>query len=538
MKIEKIWITNIRTLHPTEAWEPGDVPWATHFARIRNTKPVNVQGVNILIGENGSGKSTLIDIIRGLRDRNVLASLPRENPAYGTYPAYSIQFSDGSQWTYLFSTPTDPSLDPLEYVYCQQRIDQFVDRFGLHGPQVTLTDNTLLSKRPPATGTAGLQDLQGVYYLNGTPIDLAHDHTFTKALNSIRHLIPGILTHKDRHGEPEEILESFGLSDTGSINVWLGVDSLMPNNLPAEWLPSGWRAYAKILQWLESCPTHSICLIEEPERSLHPNLTRSLTHEILRTSKEKQQQIFITTHCAAMIDAATQAKINILQCSGTSIEETPNLKHALDRMGYLASDLLMSNCIIWVEGPSDRIYINYWIKGISPTLFEGVHYSIMFYGGRLLSRLTMNEHTQAMNDLINLTHLNPKAAVIIDSDKRSEHWKINETKQRLIGEFSGSPYRMHWVTKGREIENYLNPAHLSSSIKDQHPLALKQTESGQWANLMKYKKRYARKSSVANKVDVAERYTMTHEPEYTFLDLSDRINELCNFIKRCNGNLA
>lgn len=29
----------------------------------------------------------------------------------------------------------------------------------------------------------------------------------------------------------------------------------------------------------------------------------------------------------------------------------------LDDLGFKASDLLQSNCVIWVEGPSDRIYI-------------------------------------------------------------------------------------------------------------------------------------------------------------------------------------
>jgi hypothetical protein len=49
----------------------------------------------------------------------------------------------------------------------------------------------------------------------------------------------------------------------------------------------------------------------------------------------------------------------------------------------IASDILLSTCIVLVEGPSDRLYLNYWIKGIAPDLEEGTHYSIMFYGGRL-----------------------------------------------------------------------------------------------------------------------------------------------------------
>ena len=36
-------------------------------------------------------------------------------------------------------------------------------------------------------------------------------------------------------------------------------------------------------------------------------------------------------------------------------------KGCLDDIGIKASDILQSNGIIWVEGPSDRIYINKWI---------------------------------------------------------------------------------------------------------------------------------------------------------------------------------
>ena len=48
--------------------------------------------------------------------------------------------------------------------------------------------------------------------------------------------------------------------------------------------------------------------------------------------------------------------------------------------------ILQANCVVWVEGPSDRIYLKHWIEAVTSELIEGLHYSIMFYGGRLLSR--------------------------------------------------------------------------------------------------------------------------------------------------------
>ena len=52
---------------------------------------------------------------------------------------------------------------------------------------------------------------------------------------------------------------------------------------------------------------------------------------------------------------------------------------------------MQANSVIWVEGPTDRIYLNHWIQPVDPALKEGLHYSIMFYGGRLLSHLTAND---------------------------------------------------------------------------------------------------------------------------------------------------
>lgn len=46
-------------------------------------------------------------------------------------------------------------------------------------------------------------------------------------------------------------------------------------------------------------------------------------------------------------------------------------------LGYRPSDLLQANAIIWVEGPSDRIYINHWLDQQAPDLVEGIDYSIM-----------------------------------------------------------------------------------------------------------------------------------------------------------------
>ena len=139
---------------------------------------------------------------------------------------------------------------------------------------------------------------------------------------------------------------------------------------------------------------------------------------------------------------------------------------ALDDLGLRASDLLQANSVIWVEGPSDRIYLLHWIGLLAPDLSEGIDYAIMFYGGRLLAHLTMEEK-KAQEDVsrfINLLRLNQRSALVMDSDRKtSPKDAINATKQRLVNE--GQKSGLHtWVTDGREIENELPPRVVEAAL--------------------------------------------------------------------------
>jgi len=110
---------------------------------------------------------------------------------------------------------------------------------------------------------------------------------------------------------------------------------------------------------------------------------------------------------------------------------------------------MQANSIIWVEGPSDRIYINNWIKSVDSELIEGIHYSIMFYGGRLLSHLSADD--ESIEEFILLRRLNRHISVVIDSDRTKKGERINKTKSRVCKEFDKGP-GFAWVTQGREFK--------------------------------------------------------------------------------------
>lgn len=212
---------------------------------------------------------------------------------------------------------------------------------------------------------------------------------------------------------------------------------------------------------------NTLCCIEEPEIHLHPTLQREFIEFI---TTQTSNTYLISTHSPTLINAHSmmpahardQIQVFHLELENGVTVGGPVLDNAqsltvLNDLGVRASDILQSNCVIWVEGPSDRIYLNRWLELVDPELVEGLHYSIMFYGGRLLSHLTVNRANnegKVPEELIDLLRINQNAIVVMDSDRSKKRARISATKLRISKECDETKSHC-WISDEREIENYI-----------------------------------------------------------------------------------
>lgn len=212
---------------------------------------------------------------------------------------------------------------------------------------------------------------------------------------------------------------------------------------------------------------HIVC-IEEPEIHLHPYLQRKFINFLLHKTNNTY---FITTHSNVFLDFNENTSIyhvtyNKLKTEVSLANTSEKCCTILDDLGYKASDLLQANGIIWVEGPSDRIFLKRWIELLNNDFIEGIHYSIMFYGGKLLRHISMKASQFLTDEFIYLLRINKKAMIIIDRDGVSSDSQLNQTKKRINNETKKGNC---WFTRGREIENYLTKNTLIRWLNEKHP---------------------------------------------------------------------
>lgn len=344
---------------------------------------------------------------------------------------------------------------------------------------------------------------------------------------------------KERFKKIGDFLRTVTDNDSAEIEIPYERDTILVRmdgkTLPLESLGSGIHEVI-ILAAAATILDECVICMEEPELHLNPILQKKLVRYLQGATTN---QYFITSHSAALMDTPDAEVYHITLRAGSSlIERVTSDKQrsaVCEDLGYHPSDLLQTNCVIWVEGPSDRIYLNWWIQAIDLELIEGIHYSIMFYGGRLASHLSGEDAGTFVEDFISLRRLNRRGVILIDSDKPKKGAKLNATKIRLRDEFDQGPGHA-WITSGREIENYIEQSLLKKCIEGVHPSMTVTTDLGQYDNSLSVQNRKGDKIQ-ANKVKVASQVVHAAQPDWGRFDLNVQAKKLVAFIRASNPSV-
>ncbi|HNN04416.1 MAG TPA: AAA family ATPase, partial [Leptospiraceae bacterium] len=221
----------------------------------------------------------------------------------------------------------------------------------------------------------------------------------------------------------------------------------------------------------------------------------------------KQKQLFIASHSPVLINEflTLRSSASIYEFNNKIIEfnnrreySNPDLQKGrglftivrkinsnaisiIENLGCKGSDLLQTNGIIWVEGPSDVIYLKKWLdmyakENESENYIQGKHYEFQMFGGTLLDSISLiqtgENELEEYKKILSMLSFSKNAYIVIDSDCvkscdsniydkskfhnakqyiKSEIEKYNKNNERKIG---------LWYKDGntdiRTIEDYLD----------------------------------------------------------------------------------
>lgn len=456
-----------------------------------------IMPVNVIVGSNNTGKSSLLDVIKATVDGSALPGGVIHHYKHLEQRDVANAFDDVNapsprrgmtlpRWANQFLN------QPIAWIRSGAASDHSAKYEIVTAPTADPKDPWLnLAKR----GCAPLQGLR-FYRLAAArdvgpadPSDVANAGSWEDDGSSVTRIIRAFL-NSSKYPEPAVNVEMLGrlkeifapakfqaiktkTGDTLDWNVCLEEEGKV-GPIPLSASGAGLKTVLSVLTMIELCPRvlegkepndlhQYVFALEELENNLHPTLQRRLLQYVRDVAVRRGAIVFLTTHSSVAIDffqGDKEAQILHVTHDGTHanvtrVDDERGHGRILDDLGAKASELLQSNCVVWVEGPSDRIYFNRWVEvWTAGAIREGAHYQCMFYGGALLSHVTAASHSG--QDFVKLLRINRHAIVLFDHDGDSEDDELNKAKTRVLGELQEHG-GLGWVTKGREVENYIPP---------------------------------------------------------------------------------
>lgn len=227
---------------------------------------------------------------------------------------------------------------------------------------------------------------------------------------------------------------------------------------------------------------NKLFFIEEPEMYLHPGVLRKFI-EVINSDLFKNHQYFITTHSNVVLDTSADTNINmsifkfkkvkdkskngdkdffIEQCNNGDMS-------LLNELGVRNSSLFLSNCSIWVEGVTDRLYLKHYLKLYcdkhkdKKIYRENLDYTFIEYGGGNIVHFNFDKIDNPNS--INAKYVNNNIFLIADNDNSKAGSQKAKRKEAYKEQLKENFYELS-VT---EIENLITSEILKQTLLIQNP---------------------------------------------------------------------
>ncbi len=216
-----------------------------------------------------------------------------------------------------------------------------------------------------------------------------------------------------------------------------------------------------------------LLFVEEPELFLHPGFQRVWIETVLNSNSNLQ--VFVATHSHQFMDITVDStRCSIYKFSGGLAEGVGREREArhhvhftsnsdfsvLRELGVRNSSVLLSNCTIWVEGITDRLYLRKYLdifqadESLNPgrVFIEDLHYSFVEYGGSAITHFSFLDE-----EGIDVERLCGELFLVADHDTSKE-----ERHKRLKAALGDRC----WILGCVEVENLVTPEVLQQIVND------------------------------------------------------------------------
>lgn len=230
----------------------------------------------------------------------------------------------------------------------------------------------------------------------------------------------------------------------------------------------------------------ALFMVEEPEVHLHAGMLRKLMH--FWVTETPQHQYFVTTHSNHLLAIEElQQHIHVFKVKKQNGEFSVNRidkdRAILADLGVQASSVYLANCTIWVEGITDRRYLQTYMRrylrdlkageadGETPSVYhrfaENYHYSFVEYQGGGLAHWDFGTDDQ---EKLQADVVSPEIFLMADKDIKSKGDRFDRLQESLGDRL--------YTTPGKEIENLLPDTIVKQVVKNLFERKLERSRGG------------------------------------------------------------